>query len=122
MPAPVVTFINSTEVEVKWDPSSFHHGGPIIDSYELIINSTKTEEKFIQTIQGNLTRIKLSLTEISENLAPDCTNASMTNNLYNFTIRAVTIDKKFQKYFGDWSHVEVVPAYCGGKCCSIFFS
>ena len=44
MPAPVVTFINSTEVEVKWDPSSFHHGGPIIDSYELIINSTKTEE------------------------------------------------------------------------------
>ena len=116
MPAPLVTFINSTEVEVKWDPSSFHHGGPI-DSYEVVINSSKTDEKFTQIIQGNFTKVKLSLTEISENLAPDCTNASMTNNLYNFTIRAVTIDKKFQKYFGDWSLAEVVPAYCGGECC-----
>ena len=116
MPSPLVTFINSTEVEVQWDPSSFHHGGPI-DSYEVIINSSKTEEKFTQIIQGNITKVKLSLTEISENLAPDCTNASMTNNLYNFTIRAVTIDKKFQKYYGDWSLAEVVPAYCGGECC-----
>ena len=50
-----------------------------------------------------------------EDWVPDCANASITN-LYNFTIRAITFDPETEEtYSGEWSPVEVTPAYCHGN-------
>ena len=112
MPAPLVTFTNSTEVVIQWYPETFHHGGPI-GGYQLNIISQQTEENFEQTISGSKTKVKLALDAFSGKFTPDCSNASITY-LYNFSMRAVTFDET-DRYYGPWSPVEVVPAYCGGK-------
>ena len=113
MLAPMVTFANSTEVEVRWDPKTFHHGGPI-KRYELKVIGQRTGyEKHFNDISGESTKMTISLDKISDDLVPDCANNTITN-LYNFTMMAVTYDEN-QEYLGPWSQVEVVPAYCRGN-------
>ena len=111
MPSPMVTFINSTEIKVSWSNETFHLGAPTIQRYEVKIVSQDTSEEvfFKDDIPGHLTSIDAIL-----NNAPDCNNMSMTH-LLNVTIRSWTRDKS-EEFVSPLSPVEVISAYCGGKC------
>ncbi len=112
MPTPLVTFRNSTEVLVEWG-HAFHQGGPI-DHYDLQVAHQTLGESVTLSVKGQSNSVRLSLERLGEDSdwVPDCFNESITN-LYNFTIRAVTVDEELDETFlGDWSPVEVTPAYC----------
>ena len=48
--------------------------------------------------------------------APDCHNNSVATNLYNMSIRAVTVDNVTGEVFlGPWSHETIQPNPCSGK-------
>ncbi len=116
MPTPLVTFRNSTEVLVEWG-HAFHKGGPI-DHYDLRVTHDTLEESVELSAPGGTNSLLLSLERlgVDSDWTPDCFNQSLTN-LYNFSIRAVTRDPDLRAtYEGDWSPVEVTPAYCSSKC------
>ncbi len=116
MPAPLVTFKNSTEVLIEWG-HAFHKGGPI-DRYDLKIAHQTLGESVVRHAKGGSNSLVLSLERVGEDSdwTPDCFNESLTN-LYNFSIRAVTVDRvKGSYYLGEWSPVEVTPAYCSSEC------
>lgn len=118
MPAPTVTFKNSTEVLVEWD-RKFHMGGPI-DSYEVLVAHQALRETAELHANGDEYNMLVSLDTVVENQdwSPDCFNESLTN-LYNFSVRAVTVDGTGKHYRGNWSDVRVTPAYCE---CKFYFS
>ena len=113
MPAPVVTFENSTKVKIQWDPKSFHHGGPIL-RYEVRVLSETTNENYIEKIDGNLSHTILMLDQIKQNLAPDCSVENMTFP-YDFKIRSVTVNDSFHEFNSYWSPKEHIYAYCPSK-------
>ena len=119
MPPPKVTFVNSSEVIVAWNAKDFDHGGPI-QVYQINLTSQFLQQS--QIVNYNVmdsnpqmnTRISLDLMAGGEDWLPNCENQSSNTNLYNFSIRAVTKDEQ-KPYYGPWSLVEVVPAYCYSK-------
>ena len=122
MPAPAITFVNQTEVNIAWSTESFHHGGPI-SRYEInmVSQNLGKSHKIKYSVQGN-SESKLSTNVFLDRIAnemewlPNCENQSSTTNLYNFSIRAITFDKHSRKtYQSPWSVEEVVPAYCYSK-------
>ena len=96
---------------MAWNENDFHKGGPI-ERYELNVTSQRTGRFDIFHITGNETKYQILLDKFD--LAPDCTNSSVTN-LFNFTIRSVTKNSNKQEFSSNWSSVEIVPAYCKGK-------
>ncbi len=116
MPSPLVTFKNSTEVKIEWGHGFFHKGGPLHHFDIKIIHQTLNRSVILEA-PGHAESSTVSLAKIGENedWTPDCSNKSITN-LYNFTIRAVTVDRSIdQTYEGEWSPTEVTPAYCTSK-------
>ena len=119
MPPPKVTFVNSSEVMIAWNAKDFDHGGPI-HVYQINLTSQFLQQS--QIVNYNVmdsnpqmnTRIALDLMAGGEDWLPNCENQSSNTNLYNFSIRAVTKDEQ-KSYYGPWSLVEVVPAYCYSK-------
>ena len=122
MPAPKITFVNQTEVNIAWSTDSFHHGGPII-RYEINIFSQNLQESHkLEYDVPNNPQPQMSKNVFLEQIAnemewlPNCENQSETTNLYNFSIRAITFDKyNRESYESPWSVQEVVPAYCYSK-------
>jgi len=82
--------------------------------YELKVASQRTGGSHDFVISGNDSQIRIFLDKIKDDLAPDCTNSSVTN-LFDFRIRSVTYNSDEQEFPSNWSSVEVVPAYCEGK-------
>ena len=123
MPAPKITFVNQTEVNIAWSTDSFHRGGPVT-KYEINMvsqnlqgKSHKIEYDVLNSHQSQLST-NVFLDQIANELEwlPNCENQSATTNLYNFTIRAVTFDNYTRQSFkSPWSVQEVVPAYCYSK-------
>jgi hypothetical protein len=115
MPAPVITFVNSTEVVISWRHDNFHVGGPVI-RYEVRM-AFKNESDYRIEINGSKDRFTVNLDKIKNDWSPDCSNASVATNLYNFTIRSVVKEdtSNSDEFISNWSPVEVVPAPCGGK-------
>jgi hypothetical protein len=115
MPSPLVTFRNSTEVDVSWG-HDFHKGGPIRE-FELQVTHQGLRSNRVLLVSGDANNKTLSLAQIGrdESWSPDCVNGSVTN-LYNFSIRAITFDPSTRQTFkSQWSPIEVVPAYCEGN-------
>ena len=108
MPAPLVTFQNSTEVKVQWEPQSFHHGGPI-KRYEVRVLSETTKEEYIEKVDGNSSFAILRLDQIKNNIAPVC--SSNITYFYDFFIRSVTYENS-KEFNSSWSQVETIPGYC----------
>ena len=52
MAAPIVTFINSTEVRIVWDPINFHRGGPIV-RFDIRISYQLTGNVHIVRVPGD---------------------------------------------------------------------
>lgn len=114
MPSPMVTFKNETVAEVEWG-HLFHAGGPVV-RYEVNVTHQTLMESHLMAVKGKASRIIVAFDEIGNDMSwlPDCFNDSVTN-LYNFTVRAITHDSETGKFYeGDWSPVEVTPAYCEG--------
>lgn len=110
-----MTFKNSTEVSVQWG-HLFHKGGPI-KQFDLKVTHQNLRESKVLSVNGSENCHYISLFDLGheQNWVPDCVNDSITN-LYNFSIRAVTYDfEADETYAGDWSPIEVVPAYCERK-------
>ena len=113
MPAPLVTFQNSSEVKIQWDKQSFHHGGPI-KRYEVRVLAEKTNEEFIiNDVNGNASHSLLRLDHLKKNVAPDCDNTNVTY-YYDFSIRSVTSNGS-DEFYSSWSPVEAVQEYCPGN-------
>lgn len=111
MLSPGVTFINSTEVEVVWNPFDFQHGGPIY-RYDLEICSEHTQQCNTIDYDHQYNKVRLFLDSINDDLAPDCQNSSVTN-MFSFRLRSVTQNKATNEIFeSPWSPKEIVPAYC----------
>ncbi len=113
MRAPLVTFKNSTVVEVQWG-LDFHRGGPLRQYDVAVARQGLSETHQVFSTPGDVRRIVLALDEIGSEWTPNCYNESITN-MYNFSVRAVTVDEANRTYEGDWSPVEVTPAYCQSK-------
>jgi hypothetical protein len=114
MPSPMVIFKNMTVAKVEWG-HLFHKGGPML-RYDVNITHQSLGESHIIVVAKDQNSVAVAFDEIGRNRSwlPDCFNTSITN-LYNFTVRAVTKDPKSgETYKGDWSPVEVTPAYCEG--------
>lgn len=115
MPSPLVTFKNSTQVFVEWG-HLFHKGGPI-KQFDLKITHQNLGLSKVVAVDAMHNSYSLSLADLGreQDWIPDCFNDSITN-LYNFSIRAITFDPKTEDTFaGDWSPIEVTPAYCKGN-------
>lgn len=112
MVQPLVNFRNATEALVEWGHSGFHRGGPI-KRFELNVTHTNLNDWSLIRVDGARTNYVVNLYKLGteESWLPDCVNDSITN-LYNFSIRAITIDEKEQTFNGDWSPVSVQPGYC----------
>ncbi len=113
MPSPIVTFVNSTQVDVNWGVQNFHKGGPIL-RYELRICSQRTEACHEFHYPAEYSRADLILDQVKNDLAPNCYNESVTN-FFNFTVRSVTFKNEDETFFSEWSPEEIVPAYCEGE-------
>ena len=115
MPAPLVTFQNSTQVKIQWDPQSFHAGGPI-KRFELKVLSQRTNEEFtIEDVAPTATYSLVRLDHIKDNLAPDCAANNSKEYFYGFSIRSVTKDDSDNEFVSPWSPSETVQGYCPGN-------
>jgi len=117
MEEPRVRFINTSHFQLSW-PDPFHQGGPIL-RYEVKIASQALGAWHVMALTrtGDLAarRSLVNLHKIAsdQDWAPDCSNASVATNLYNVSIRAVTVDWDTQKVFvGPWSGQTVQPNPC----------
>ncbi len=114
MPTPLVTFRNRSTASVEFG-HNFHKGGPI-HRFELNVTHQGLQESRLMRIDGDNYKVTIDLNKFADEAAwlPDCVNESVTT-LYNFSVRAVTIDEDGKTYIGDWSQPEVTPGYCTGK-------
>lgn len=119
MYSPEVVFVNSSQIVVSW-PDRFHAGGPI-HQYDIKIFNQALEESHIVKVKSATSimnkRKELSLDHLGDQLnwAPDCKNESVHSNLFNFSIRAITIDHNGSTFVGPWSKEKVIPDACYGK-------
>ena len=65
MAAPLATFLNSSEVQIAWDPSDFHRGGPIL-RYEIRVSYQRTgNEHTVSVPADGPSETSISLDRIS---------------------------------------------------------
>jgi hypothetical protein len=65
MAAPLVTFTNSTEVRIAWDPINFHRGGPIV-RFDIRISYQRTGNVHIVRIPADrASLVSVALDKIS---------------------------------------------------------
>lgn len=65
MTAPQAIFVNSTVVEVSWNASNFHKGGPDIE-YEIRLVYQHTKNQHIFTVSPPITHLEINLEKISD--------------------------------------------------------
>ena len=109
-------------MNIAWSAEDFDHGGPIVMYQINLTSQTLQKSRVIEyNAENNIDNhmsTKIVLGRLAEDIEwlPNCENQSANTNLYNFSIRAVTIDKQTDQIFhSPWSLQEVVPAYCYSK-------
>jgi len=117
---PVVTFKNSSIVELKWD-KEFQLGAAEPLRWDIMIrrvgNQWKSNPKTaIIQVAGSASSHTMDLRRIQdrEDWSPDCENltASVTSNRFNFTMRAVVANPGGDIFVGGWSRPITLPAVC----------
>merc|ERR1719507_1008128 len=117
---PVVTFKNSSIVELKWD-KEFQLGAAEALRWDIMIERVGSQwasnpKNLTKSVPGSALSHTLDLRKIQlhEDWSPDCENltASVTSNLFNFTMRAVVENPDGTIFNGTWSRPLTLPAVC----------
>jgi len=117
---PVVTFKNSSIVELKWD-KEFQLGAAEALRWDIMIRRVGSQWKsnpknVTKQVSGSALSHTMDLRKIQEreDWSPDCENltASVTSNRFNFTMRAVVANPDGNIFVGEWSRPLTLPAVC----------